>query len=184
MNKIAKFEKISEKQLCKDAELFLKNYAVLDDMGWQDNFLRDMLKKTPMPKRATRMSAGYDICSPVHARVKSGEPFVIPTGLRCFFNKEDWVLMIYPRSGLGFKYGMRLANTVPVIDADYCQAENEGHILLKFVADKDFEIHEGDRIAQGVFLKYGVTVDDDAEGQRTGGIGSTGGVKCLSLETW
>ena len=69
---------------------------------------------------------------------------------------------------------MRLVNTCGIIDADYVYAENEGHILLKFVADKDFEIHEGDRIAQGVFLKYGVTVDDEAGGERKGGLGSTG----------
>lgn len=173
MHKIAKFEKISPAQLFRDADLFLKNYAVLDDVGWQDQFLLGLLEQTPMPKRATRMSAGYDICSPVHVKVKSGEPFVIPTGLRCIIH-SDWVLAIFPRSGLGFKYGMRLVNTCGIIDADYVYAENEGHILLKFVADRDFEIKEGDRIAQGIFLPYGVTGDDDAEGERTGGFGSTG----------
>ena len=177
MNKIAKFEKISKKQLFRDGDFFTKDIAVDDSyksLERINEFLYGTLEDLKMPKRATKMSAGYDICSPINVRVKAGEPFVIPTGLRCFFNQKDWVLMIYPRSGLGFKYGMRLVNTCGIIDADYVYAENEGHILLKFVSDKDFEIHEGDRIAQGVFLKYGITVDDKAEGQRTGGIGSTG----------
>ena len=174
MNKIAKFEKISEVQLYKDAELFFAGLALPDDLTLQTEFLKGLLEDVPLPKRSTKMSAGYDICSPVRVKVKAGEPFLIPTGLRCFFSREDWVLMIYPRSGLGFKYGMSIIQGTAIIDADYYQAENEGHILLKFVADKDFEIHEGDRIAQGVFIKYGITVDDEAEGQRTGGIGSTG----------
>lgn len=173
MNKIAKFEKISEVQLYKDAELFFAGLAFPDDLTMQTEYLKGLLEDVPLPKRSTRMSAGYDIYSPIEKRVRAGETFLIPTGLRCVI-KSDWVLTIFPRSGLGFKYGMRLVNTCGVIDADYCNADNEGHILLKFVADKDFAIHVGDRIAQGIFLPYGITVDDEAEGERTGGFGSTG----------
>ena len=173
MNKIAKFEKISEKQLYTDADLFLSGVALTDDFGATCELLNYMLEKTPMPKRATTGSAGYDIYSPVSRYVKAGETFTIPTGLRCHI-EDGWFLMILPRSGLGFRYGMRLVNTAPVIDADYVHAENEGHIILKFVTNKDFIIKEGDRIAQGIFLPYGVTEDDRAEGERSGGFGSTG----------
>lgn len=168
MKKIAKFEKISMKQAMKDFELFFQDFT-----SHQEELVRDMLEALPLPKRSTKNSAGYDIYSPVSKYVRAGENFLIPTGLRCVI-KSDWVLAIFPRSGLGFKYGMRLVNTCGVIDADYCNADNEGHILLKFVADKDFAIHVGDRIAQGIFLPYGITVDDEAEGERSGGFGSTG----------
>jgi dUTP pyrophosphatase len=79
-----------------------------------------------------------------------------------------------PRSGLGFKYGVRLANTIGNIDSDYWQSDNEGHIMLKIVAAKDFSIKKGDRIAQGVILPY-FTVDDDEplSNKRNGGFGST-----------
>lgn len=174
MNKIAKFEKISEVQLYKDAELFFAGLAFPDDLTIQTEYLKGLLEDVPLPKRSTRMSAGYDIYSPIAKKVRAGEPFLIPTGLRCYFNNPEWVLLILPRSGLGFKYGMRLVNTCGVIDADYVEAENEGHILLKFVADKSFTIKRGDRIAQGIFLKYGITVDDEPGGERTGGFGSTG----------
>lgn len=173
MNKIAKFEKISQNQLYTDADLFLSGVALTDDFGATCELLNYMLDKIPMPKRATQRSAGYDIYSPVGKLVVCGEPFVIPTGLRCIIDPE-WFLMIVPRSGLGFKYGLRLVNTSGIIDSDFSEAQNEGHILLKFVADKNFIIREGDRIAQGIFLPYGVTEDDDATGERTGGFGSTG----------
>ena len=176
MREIAKFKKISGQQLEEDAELFLGGIITPDDLAIQSDMLYKMLANTPLPKRATKGSAGYDIYSPVSRRVKAGEPFIIPTGLRCLMN-DKYFLMIVPRSGLGFKYGLRLVNTSAIIDADFGNADNEGHILLKFVADKDFEIHAGDRIAQGIFLKYGITVDDAADGERHGGFGSTDEVK-------
>ena len=173
MENIASFMKISEKQFWKDKDLFLKDMAVLDMLGWEESHLQDVRKRLKLPKRSTASSAGYDICSTRNIKVKAGEPFVIPTGLRCQI-KQGWVLIIFPRSGLSFKYGTRLVNTLGVIDADYYLAENEGHIILKFIADQDFEILEGDRIAQGIFLPFGVTRSDNAFGRRTGGFGSTG----------
>lgn len=79
-----------------------------------------------------------------------------------------------PKSGLGFKYGMRLANTIGVIDSDYRQSDNDGHIKLKFTVDKDLHLDRNSKILQGIFVKFGITGDDKAEGIRNGGFGSTG----------
>jgi dUTP pyrophosphatase len=84
--------------------------------------------------------------------------------------------MIYPRSGLGFKYQLSLANTTGIIDEDYFFANNEGHIMVKLVnrGSKVYECDSMTRIVQGIFIPYGVTIDDTAEGERRGGFGSTG----------
>ena len=92
---------------------------------------------------------------------------------------ESFVLMLFPRSGLGFKYRLQLNNTVGVIDSDYAYSDNEGHIFVKLTNDsnegKIVELLEGTGFAQGIFLPYGITVDDAAEGKRNGGFGSTTG---------
>ena len=87
--------------------------------------------------------------------------------------------MLMPRSGLGFKFYTRLANTVGNIDSDYYGADNEGHIMVKLRMELDrsgaprtFEV--GTAVCQGVFVPFGVTEDDDATEKRTGGFGSTG----------
>ena len=87
----------------------------------------------------------------------------------------DWVLMIYPRSGLGFKYQLSICNTIPVVDADYYFSNNEGHIFVKLVnrGDKLVHINLGDAFAQGIFMEYGITEDDRVETFRNGGFGST-----------
>ena len=90
---------------------------------------------------------------------------------------EGWVLKIYPRSGLGFKFRLQLNNTVGIIDSDYYYSDNEGHIFIKITNDskenKTLEIKKGDAFAQGIFVEYGITVDDDATEIRNGGFGST-----------
>lgn len=127
-----------------------------------------------MPKRASNGSAGYDIITPIDLHLESNKSVVVPTGLTSEI-ENGWVLFIVPRSGLGCKYGVRLLNTVGVIDSDY-----RGQILLKFTAEKDIVIHAGDRIAQGIFLPFGVVegdtlVDNDNITERgAGGFGSTG----------
>lgn len=126
-----------------------------------------------LPLRATVSSAGYDFFTPVDIDVKEGEYVTVQTGVRCKMD-GDWFLALMPKSGLGFKYGMRLANTVGIVDCDYYNADNEGHIMVKFTADKDFHLNAGDKFCQGIFMKYGITVDDEADGIRTGGFGSTG----------
>lgn len=88
------------------------------------------------------------------------------------------MLKLYPRSGLGFKYRLRLNNTVGIIDSDYYNADNEGHIFVKLTNEsndgKTLTLNAGDAFAQGVFVEYGITFDDDADAARHGGFGSTG----------
>ena len=125
-----------------------------------------------LPKRATGGSSGYDFYAPQRYEVHAGEPIVIQTGIRFITDEQIW-LMCMPRSGLGFKYGMRLFNTIGNIDSDYWHSDNEGHIMAKIIADKDFVIEKGDRFMQGVILPYIITDDDNASGNRNGGFGST-----------
>ena len=90
---------------------------------------------------------------------------------------EDWVLCLFPRSGQGFKYRLQLNNTVGIIDSDYYNSDNEGHIMAKLTNDsnegKVLEIHPGEGFLQGIFMPYGITEDDEADGVRNGGFGST-----------
>ena len=100
----------------------------------------------------------------------------IPTGVRVEM-EQDWVLKCYPRSGLGFKFRLQLNNTVGIIDSDYFYSDNEGHIFAKITNDsnegKTVNIQAGTGFMQGIFVEYGITVDDEATGIRNGGFGST-----------
>lgn len=129
-----------------------------------------------LPRRGTSGSAGYDFFSPVDFTLAPGEFIKIPTGIRARID-DGWVLMIYPRSGQGFKFRLQLYNTVGVIDADYFGAQNEGHIHIKIVnaneEGKTLSVKKGEAFAQGIFLPFGVTMDDEASEIRTGGFGST-----------
>ena len=129
-----------------------------------------------LPRRGTAGSAGYDFYSPLDFTLAPGEIIKIPTGMRTRID-EGWVLTLYPRSGQGFKYRLQLYNTVGVIDSDYFGAANEGHIHVKIVnanqEGKTLTVKKGEAFAQGIFLPFGVTVDDDASDVRTGGFGST-----------
>ena len=77
-----------------------------------------------MPKRATTQSAGYDFFATQDINLQPGQTVTVATGIRAVM-PADWCLMIFPRSGLGFKYRLKLNNTVGIIDADYAQSENE-----------------------------------------------------------
>ena len=86
--------------------------------------------------------------------------------------------MVVPRSSLGFKYRAQLDNTVGIIDADYYNnPNNEGHIWVKITNDSKrgdtLVVNKGDAIAQGIILEYFKTDDDNADGVRNGGLGST-----------
>lgn len=128
-----------------------------------------------IPTRATKDSAGYDFVSPTDAFIPRHSNYTIRTGIRAKM-EPDTVLLILPRSSMGIKKGITLANTCAVIDSDYYKADNEGHIMicLHNNSDTDVQIKAGERIAQGIFLTYGITKDDTADHVRTGGIGSTG----------
>ena len=189
-NKIAKFSKVSFEQYLED---FVRLFPEIDvSSQYILNKIRKQYDNIKLPKRATEQSAGYDFYSPIsfnlykpHSEFHEKEAEItistgiraeitIPTGIRCQMN-GSYVLLCFPRSSLGFKYKIMFANTIPVIDADYYFANNEGHIMLKLVNHGDgfVTIKEGDRFAQGIFLPYGITMDDDVTEQRVGGIGST-----------
>ncbi len=164
MKRIAKFEKVSLEQFTKDFDI---------NTGMFPEEIYDGIK---LPKRATKGSAGYDFYAPFDIVLKPGETIKIPTGIRSGM-EEGWVLKIYPRSGLGFKYRLQLNNTVGIIDSDYYFSDNEGHIMIKITNDsnegKTVEVKKGDGFAQGIFVEYGITFDDDVSEERNGGFGST-----------
>jgi dUTP pyrophosphatase len=168
MRRIAKFHKVSWQQFLKD---------------WKDTFdeqneesIREIYEAVKLPGRATQGSAGYDFFAPVDIVLEPGESIKVPTGIRAEM-ENGWVLKIYPRSGLGFKFRLQLNNTVGIIDSDYFYSDNEGHIFQKIMNDtnegKTVRIKSGEGFSQGIFLEYGITVDDDAVEKRNGGLGST-----------
>ena len=128
-----------------------------------------------LPRRATAGSAGYDFFAPFDIILAPGETIKIPTGIRAKM-EANYVLKLYPRSGLGFKYRLQLNNTVGIIDSDYYYSDNEGHIFAKITNDtnegKTIEIKKGTGFMQGIFLEYGITFDDDVKDVRNGGFGS------------
>lgn len=169
MQKIAKFEKVSWEQFYKDWTDTFPSIGTPDEAK-----IKQIYYGIDMPKRATKGSAGYDFFSPIGFTLSPGETIKIPTGIRCEMN-EDWVLMCFPRSGLGFKYRMKLDNSVGIIDSDYAFSDNEGHIFIKLTneGNKKLEVFDGNGFAQGIFLQYGITEDDNCDGIRNGGFGST-----------
>ena len=127
-------------------------------------------------KRETTGSAGYDFFAPFTFTLNPNETIKIPTGIRVILDSDKF-LAIYPRSGLGFKFRLQLDNTVGIIDSDYCNSDNEGHIFIKITNDgregKSITINKGDGIAQGIITQFFKTDDDNSEGIRNGGFGST-----------
>lgn len=171
MKRIARFYKVSRERFEKDLLEALGE-------GWkaEGKTLEAIYEGIKLPQRATSGSAGYDFFLPVPLSLKPGEAVKIPTGIRAQMG-EEWVLQIYPRSGLGFKYRLQMNNTVGIIDSDYFFSDNEGHILIKVFNDgregKIVELPAGAAFAQGIFLEYGITEDDNISNSRNGGFGST-----------
>ncbi len=161
MRKIAKFERVSLSQF-------------KDGCARPDS--EQIYESIKLPRRATTGSAGYDFFAPFEITLAPGETAKIPTGIRVRI-AEGWLLSLYPRSGLGFKYRLQLDNTVGIIDSDYYFSDNEGHIFAKITNDtrsgKTLTIPAGTAFMQGIFTEYGITEDDDADGVRNGGFGST-----------
>ena len=129
-----------------------------------------------LPKRATAGSAGYDFFAPFTFTLSAGETIKIPTGIRVELDKDKF-LACYPRSGLGFKFRCQLDNTVGIIDSDYFYSDNEGHIYAKITNDsrdgKAMTVNKGEAFMQGIITQYFLTVDDETDGVRNGGFGST-----------
>lgn len=141
------------------------------------NFNKNSFTSIKLPKRATKLSAGYDCYSPIDIHLMPGEDTLIPTGISAYMEPGE-VLMAFPRSGLGLKYYCRLANTVGIIDADYIQSDNEGHIFLKMrnEGDNPIFIKQGDAMCQFIFMPFLLADEDsfDNGNDRNGGFGSTG----------
>ena len=168
MLRIAEFKKVS-------AERFVADWmSTFPSQTVQQALLA--YERVKLPRRATSGSAGYDFFAPVGFELLAGETITIPTGVRALM-EDGWVLTLYPRSGLGFKYRFQLDNSVGVIDADYAHSDKEGHIFLRMTNDsrarKTLVLTAGTAFAQGIFLPFGVTVDDDVSSVRNGGLGST-----------
>ena len=163
-----KFEKISKDQFDKDfgfSEVINGRFYYFDDVNYED---------IKLPVRATKYSAGYDFFAPLDITLNPGETLKIPTSVRVFLDTDKFLALV-PRSGLGFKYRLQLDNTIGIVDADYVNSSNEGHIWIKVTNDgsKTMNVAKGEAFAQGIVMQYFVTEDDIADGVRDGGFGST-----------
>lgn len=171
MHKIADFFKVSYEQFNSDIRKDLLFFESAEDE------IKEIYNRIKLPERSTSGSAGYDIRTPFGFVLKPGQTILVPTGIRCRID-NGWFFMIVPRSGLGFKYRLQLDNTTGIIDSDYFNAENEGHIMAKITNDskseKVLKVNDNDRIVQGIFVPYGITCYDSADGDRIGGFGSSG----------
>lgn len=160
MKRIAKFEKVSFDEFKKAFDIDATS----------------IYQNLKLPTRATKGSAGYDFFLPFDIELKPNETIKIPTGIRVRID-ENYVLKLYPRSGLGFKYRLQLNNTVGIIDSDYFYSDNEGHIFAKITNDSNenltLNLTSGTGFMQGIFIEYGITEDDDVTDIRNGGFGST-----------
>lgn len=153
------FEKISFKQFKKDIS---NNKSLYDEYT--------------LPKRSTKKSAGYDFVAIDDYLIKSDEVLKIPLGVKVRM-EDDEVLFLISRSSMGFKYNIRMTNQIGIIDSDYYNnSMNEGHmwISLQNHSRTDYQIKKGDKLIQGVFVKYlTVANENPIEEERISGIGST-----------
>ena len=197
--KIATFEKVSLKEFTRAMTELFPKYV------FAKNQLEIMLQEIPMPRRSTKGAAGYDFFAPFEFVLRPGTSIVIPTGIRVRFSDTDdekdnidWALILMPKSGIGTKTSIHLSNTLGLIDSDYYFSDNEGHIMVKLempgnsgdnpvatttkfgtpleVTRKAFKFEEHSKFIQGVFMKFGITTDDDQyeKDDRNGGFGSSG----------
>ena len=161
MTKTRGFETISSEQAIRD-------------LG-NDDFLKGYV---PLPSRATMGSAGYDIFSPYDIVLRPNCEIKVPTYMKAYMQDGE-VLMCFPRSGLGFGYYCRLANTTGIIDKDYYNNEkNEGHIWVKIrneSTNKIMKIKKGEAFCQGIFIPFLLVDGDTFEhgNVRKGGFGHT-----------
>ena len=164
------FGKVSFKQYLADRRKLMP-FKMDDDYKVEAEY-----EQIKLPERATAGSAGYDLYAPYDIFLTPGESITVPTGIHVYLD-QDKFLAVYPRSGLGFRYKLQLWNTVGVIDSDYINADNEGHIMAKLYNEspdgRDLLIKAGQGMAQGIIQQYFLTSNDSAYKTRTGGFGST-----------
>ena len=166
------FEKVSFKQWVWDAYRENVDEVSLEKL---EQYKKDY-NAIKLPKRATSRSAGYDIFSTFDFGIGQQQDVKIPLGWKVYL-KDDEFLMVVPRSGLGFKYYTRLANSTGIIDGDYVDnPDNEGHCWIK-LRNEGFihlQVKEGDAIAQAIIVPFRLVDGDTLEGEkRVGGFGST-----------
>ena len=182
MIRIAEFEKVPYEQYRSD---LIMQYGSLGGLmtaygikskGEAELLIQHVYDDIKLPTRATTDSAGYDFFMPMRKSLSEGTTVNVPTGIRVKM-EPGWVLMIFPRSGLGFKYRIQLDNTVGIIDGDYYNSDNYGHIHIKITNDgynnKCCDIDSGQGFAQGIFVPFGITFSDKVTEVRNGGFGST-----------
>jgi len=154
----------------------IRGFEKINISEWEKQESSLKYNNIKIPERATSYSAGYDIFSPVAFTLEPGKDKTVPTGIKAYMQDNE-ILSLFPRSGLGFNYYTRLANTVGIIDSDYYNnSGNEGHIFVKLRNEgtKPLQIYVGDAIAQGIFLNYLLIDGDNFNGKnREGGLGST-----------
>lgn len=174
IQRVAQFEKVPDRQFIKD---WLDAMAgSIDDIPASEvlDSISALYDKIKLPVRATVGSAGYDLFSPIDIELEPGGEAFFPTGICCKID-PGWFLMIVPRSGMGTKYKLRLANTAGIIDSDYYYADNHGEIKAKICneGDKTLHIDAGKAFCQAILVPYGITYDDQVGTVRHGGFGST-----------
>ena len=168
------FEKVSFEQWCKDVPLL--NVPKIKLKEWYENII--------MPTQGSMYSMGIDFFMPYSVTILPHNKVKIPTGIRWVCeewndhdvdNDREYGMLIVPRSSTGTKLGLRLANTVGVIDADYCDSDNEGHIMLIFenTTDKIVELPQGKAVAQGIITNYIIPIASSNFAKRNVGFGST-----------
>ena len=151
MKNMAQFEKVSMEQFIKDWNQTFGNRP--------EQTLNEIYNNIKLPERKTKYSAGHDFYIPYDFRIVPGGRVMVPTGIRCVMNK-----------------GMCISNTIPIIDADYINADNEGHIFIS-IENRGTEtilLNSGESFVQAVFVEYGVADSGEVKAERRGGIGSTG----------
>ena len=178
-----RFEKVSFEQFLSAVRDCIDEHGMIDfGIAPTEELLNERIKEIweniKLPKRATKGSAGYDFFAPFDLKFPVGMEVRFPTGIRVLMETDD-VLKLFPRSGFGFKYRFQLNNTIGVIDSDYYYSDNEGHMFAKMICDSrrldvtEMTVKSGEAYMQGIFEKYLVTDDDDTDGVRNGGLGST-----------
>ena len=168
-----KFEKVSWKEYLSSYKEFVKTNCPNKDID--ETVLKIEYDYIKLPKRSTSGSAGYDFFAPFDLNVFTHDMPAIayPTGIRFVTDRNDVFLACVPRSGLGFKYNVMLKNTLGIIDADYQNSDNEGHIKVKLSAQTPLTIEAGKAFMQGIILPFLKTDDDYCINTRNGGFGST-----------
>lgn len=203
---VAKFEKVSLEQFKKDMHEHIKDnvqrygitvhyheLVMMNNDGYStkvtdesfDKFCESIYQNIKLPTRATHKSAGYDFFIPFGLILRRKQDIIIPTGIRCSM-LDGYSLDIYPKSGLGFKYNLKICNTIGIVDADYYDSSNEGHIMVKLEnvgysrillgESPHIDFPEGKSFVQGIFHEVFQASNDEDNTElktRDGGFGST-----------